>query len=218
MITDKNSRLKYLMKYLIYLLFFVAPLALTIKPAFAHRVNVFAWVEENTVYIQSKFMGGKPPHKAKVEVFDLTGNRILQGETDSNGEFNFQIGEKIPMRIVLTAGIGHQAVWVITEDDFQDTAAHSPGARMTETASTTTSDVLPETIREADTQNGVPLNEDEIRAIVEETLDRKLKPLMRMLIDSRANNITLTDILGGIGYIVGLIGLAAYINYRRKKE
>ena len=32
------------------------------------------------------------------------------------------------------------------------------------------------------------------------------------------NRISLSDILGGIGYIIGLVGLAAYMQYRRKRS
>ena len=32
------------------------------------------------------------------------------------------------------------------------------------------------------------------------------------------NGPAVTDILGGIGYILGLVGIGAYFNYRKKKE
>ncbi len=37
-----------------------------------------------------------------------------------------------------------------------------------------------------------------------------------MFAESRDKAPTLHDILGGIGYILGLLGLAAYIHFRRK--
>jgi nickel transport protein len=55
-----------------------------------------------------------------------------------------------------------------------------------------------------------------IRQVVEEALDKRLKPVMKILVESRENHPTFRDIFGGIGYILGLVGVAAYFNYRRK--
>ena len=38
-----------------------------------------------------------------------------------------------------------------------------------------------------------------------------------MVAELRQTGPTLTDVLGGIGYIIGLVGLAAYVRYRRKE-
>jgi hypothetical protein len=37
-----------------------------------------------------------------------------------------------------------------------------------------------------------------------------------MLAESRQHRTTLQDVIGGIGYIVGMAGLGIYIHYRRK--
>ena len=55
-----------------------------------------------------------------------------------------------------------------------------------------------------------------IEAAVEKALDRKLAPLVQMLVDQGHRGPTLKDILGGIGYIIGLIGMAAYVHSRKK--
>jgi nickel transport protein len=59
---------------------------------------------------------------------------------------------------------------------------------------------------------------DEIQLVVEKVLDKKLKPIMKLLAESREQGPTFHDIFGGIGYIFGLVGLATYIHYRRKKD
>ena len=60
------------------------------------------------------------------------------------------------------------------------------------------------------------MNLDEIRQVVEKSLDQKLKPVLNILVESQQSGPTLRDILGGIGYILGLMGLGAYIHFRRK--
>ena len=59
-------------------------------------------------------------------------------------------------------------------------------------------------------------SQDEIRVAVERALENKLRPVMEMLTEVRDRGPTLRDVIGGIGYIIGLVGLAAYLRYRRK--
>ncbi|MCU0584816.1 MAG: hypothetical protein MUC46_01940 [Desulfobacterales bacterium] len=52
---------------------------------------------------------------------------------------------------------------------------------------------------------------------LEKALDKKLAPIMRTLAEMQEQKIRLTDVLGGLGYIFGLVGVAAYCNSRRKR-
>jgi nickel transport protein len=49
---------------------------------------------------------------------------------------------------------------------------------------------------------------------IEKALDKKLAPIMRMLAEMQEQKVRLTDVLGGLGYIFGLVGVAAY--FKRK--
>ncbi len=53
-----------------------------------------------------------------------------------------------------------------------------------------------------------------IDKVIEKALDKKLAPVMRMLAEMHEPKIRLTDVLGGLGYIFGLVGVAAY--FKRK--
>lgn len=53
---------------------------------------------------------------------------------------------------------------------------------------------------------------------LEKALDKKLAPILRALAEMQEQKIRLTDVLGGLGYIFGLVGVAAYFNSRRKKD
>ena len=46
-----------------------------VDSASAHRVNVFAWVEGDTIYVESKFAGGKKVTSGKIVVTDPRGNQ-----------------------------------------------------------------------------------------------------------------------------------------------
>jgi len=184
---------------------------LNCSPALAHKVSIFGWVEGNTVHTQSKFMGGKRPEQALVEVFDTSGNLLLKGKTDSQGLFSFQTPIKSDMQIVLSTGMGHRADWMITSSDFQETVTepkHNHNIK---------------TITQRDSHTSNPslekgLSAAEITTLVETTMDRKLKPLMDRIAAMNENQISLSDILGGIGCILGLVGLVTYIQYCRKRN
>jgi len=185
--------------------------ALNSSPALAHKVSIFGWVEGNTVHTQSKFMGGKRPEQALIEVFDTSGNLLLKGKTDTQGLFSFQAPLKSDMQIVLTAGMGHRADWTITRSDFQET--------VTEPDSNQSMNIV--SPRDSHTSKASPeegLSAAEITTLVETTVDRKLKPFMDKITAMNENRISLSDILGGIGCIIGLVGLVTYMQYRRKRS
>jgi nickel transport protein len=181
------------------------------SPLEAHRVTIFAWVEGDTVYTESKFPGGKKVNKGKIIVYDLKGNRLLEGTSNAQGEFAFKIPEKRALRIVLQAGVGHRAEWIVPLEEIKGITADSAEALSNAStgAKETAKQVLPSPMSNFES--------NDVERIVEEALDRKLKPIIKILMESRDRGPTLKDILGGIGYILGLVGVASYFHYRRKK-
>ena len=176
-------------------------------PAAAHRVNIFAWVEGDTVHTESKFSGGKRVNGGEIVVLDLEGKRLLSGKTDSQGEFSFKVPGKTGMKIVIQAGSGHRGEWTIPMEELN-------GVSETKTEPAAPVKEVPEKPAERAPVSGV--DREELRRIVEQSLDRKLKPVIGLLVETRKTGPTLPDILGGIGYILGLMGLGAYIHFRRK--
>ncbi len=190
--------------------------------AAAHNVTVFAWVEGNTVHTESKFSGGRKAKNAPIEVYDSTGNLLLSGETDDQGNFSFPIPRKTKMKVVLQAGMGHKAEWIIATEDLEEinqlpsappAAADTP-ARVAPGSQPLSDKAEPQLSAAA----SAGATEADIEKAVEKVLDKKLKPVLKMLADSRQTGPDLRDILGGLGYIIGLAGLAAYLSYRRSKK
>ncbi|MDP4977884.1 MAG: hypothetical protein NWQ21_00365 [Desulfobacterales bacterium] len=218
-ITEKMGSLK------IGLISLVAAVLLLLprSQALAHNVTVFAWVEGDTVHVESKFSGGRRPVAAPVEVFDTRGNLLLKGVTDDNGEFSFKVPEKTEMKVVLLAGMGHKGEWTIALSDLEAVSAETT----TQTAEpgspppASTNPAQAQSAAAAMSGNPVPagyVTAAEIRNAVEGALDTKLKPVMKLLVETRQSGPSVTDILGGIGYIFGLIGVAAYFSSKRRKS
>ncbi|GAI35935.1 unnamed protein product, partial [marine sediment metagenome] len=95
--------------YLILIFIFLIIMAINIS-VFAHKVIIFAYVEGDRVYTESYFSDGKKCVDSKIEVFDKQGDKLLEGLTDEEGEFSFEVPpEDGDLKIVLTAGMGHRA-------------------------------------------------------------------------------------------------------------
>jgi len=57
-----------------------------------------------------------------------------------------------------------------------------------------------------------------LEEVVNQALARQLAPINEMLTEMTIHKTSLPDILGGIGYILGLFGLWAYCLSKRKKD
>jgi nickel transport protein len=51
---------------------------------------------------------------------------------------------------------------------------------------------------------------------LEKALDKKLAPIQRTLAEMQEQKVRMADVLGGLGYIFGLVGVAAYFKARGK--
>lgn len=190
----------------------VVLLLLAWPPALAHNVTVFAWVDGDTVHVESKFSGGRKPVASPIEVFDTNGVLLLKGLTDENGEFSFKVPRKTTMKIVLSAGMGHRAEWTIPETELSATV--EPSEPPPATAQTGAPQPSPPAAVEQTPNSGEGcLTAAELDAV----LERRLQPVMKMLAEDRQQGPSVQDILGGIGMIFGLVGVAAYAKSRRRK-
>jgi len=174
--------------------------------AFAHKVNIFAYVEREKIYTESYFNDGKKCVDSKIEVFDNQENKLLEGITDEEGEFSFEIppGDG-DLKLVLTASMGHRAEYIIQADELGNIKG-----LIEEKIEEPVSAVSPE-VSSFDLK--------EIQSLIEDALDEKLKPVMREMREikkSQEDRISPTEIIGGIGYIIGIFGIVAYFLSRKK--
>lgn len=185
--------------YLILIFIFLIIIMMDVS-VFAHKVNIFAYVEGDKVYTESYFNDGKKCIDSRIEVFDNQGNKLLEGLTDKKGEFSFKVtSEDGDLKIVLTASMGHRAEYSISADELRGFVG-----LIKEENKEPISIVSPE-ISLVDLK--------EIQLIIEDTLDEKLKPIMREMKEikkSQEDKISPTEIIGGIGYIIGIFGIVAY--------
>lgn len=193
------------------------------RAALAHRVSIFAWVESGKVRSVSQFDRDHKAQDAAVEVRTLADNVVvLQGRTDASGEFDFPIpetakGGKTGLKLLLNAGQGHEAQWTVEATELAGAAAAPERAQPAPPAGQpepdkTVSPVAPDTR----TGTAAPADAAALEQTLDRLLDRKLAPLTRMLAEQAQSGPTVHDIVGGLGYIVGIFGLAMALQSRKK--
>ncbi len=182
-------------------------------PALAHKFIASAWVEGDSVAIEAAFGNGDIASDAEVVVFDDAGSQLLTTTTDESGECSFKIPKKCALTIKLNAGMGHQAKILIP---LEDVAAAFPDDDAPAAASASQQTAAAEAPT-ADGQVAAGLSAQEIQAVVEKALDKKLRPIIRKLSEKEHSGQDPRNIAAGIGYIFGLVGVAAYVNSRRKR-
>lgn len=217
---------------------------LSCTPAQAHRVNIFAWTEGRQVMVQCGFSGGNNVKNGQITVYDAAnGTILLEGRTDTNGMFHFDIppqGRKNGLRIRINAGEGHQNEWQLDAEEL-DQAPEPSGASPAQTGNTgsvpaaqptdrpvtargSTAQVEPAAVTSG---NGVSIAIEEIRASVDAALEAqdarfnallesRLAPLRRQLAEMRQDGPGLREIVGGMGWLVGLAGIALYLRSRHR--
>jgi len=186
--------------------------------AHAHGINVFAWVEGDTVYTQAKLSGGKKAQNAPITVYNNKGVELLKGKTDDQGVFSFPVPEKSDLKIVLSTGTGHRAEWVIAAEEIERQTTNATTIPQPTPSGVAAKTGLVTKTEENRLSEAVAINPDELIKMIEMALEKKLKPAMKMLVASQNQRPTFKDIVGGMGYIFGLVGVATYFRYRRKKD
>ncbi|MCC8189336.1 MAG: hypothetical protein LIP77_01695, partial [Planctomycetes bacterium] len=168
----------------------------------AHRVYVFAYVDGDAIQVEGSFSRiQKVRHGAVVVTDGETGAVLLEGVTDDQGRFRFRppadfLATGHGLHIRLDAGEGHVATWKMPAADL---AALTPVA-------TTTDHTDPV---------GPNIDPQALEALVGRVLDAKLAPLREALARVEDPEPGVREIVGGLGWIVGMLGLATYLKYRR---
>ncbi len=198
-------------KVTVFFLFTVLYLAMTVPCAVAHKVLLAAYVEGDTVFVESGFSDGTPCKNARIEVFDPSGNKLLEGKTNENGDFSFKPPQKTDLKLVLNAGMGHRGEYTVPADELPD----MPSVQKTTAEATPT--LAAESRKPGKISETVArIDPKEIEVIVDRVIQKRLHPLIQLVAKSqRKTGFSPTEIFGGIGYILGLMGIGMYFRYRK---
>jgi len=189
-------------KFLVNFVFLTLLVATAGSICFAHKVHIFAYVEGDTVYTESYFSDGTKVKGGVVEVYDSQGSKLLEGKTAENGEFNFKPPKTDDLKLVVATAMGHRNSYTLSADDEPDIT----GAKKLQEPHP----------KESEAKELTEVHLDEIKTIIDTSLDEKLKPIMRELTRMQQKQVSFTEVIGGIGYIFGIMGIILYFVSKKR--
>ena len=199
---------------------FITTLCLSIvfvSNTFAHKVQMFAYAEGENVFVEGYFADGKKAMKSEVVVYDASGTELFRGKTNDSGQFNFKTPKKTDLRIVVDAGMGHKTEYTLPSSELHVAGGNKTAGVVTASVS---KDSKSKTLKEekSSTTQANRIDDAQLKAIVESAVEKSvgeaIKPLVRSFTEMQQKN-SLTTIIGGIGYILGLMGIVLYFKSRR---
>ncbi|MBT6273344.1 MAG: cobalt ABC transporter permease [Chromatiales bacterium] len=171
----------------------------TIPVAYGHRVILSVYASGGALEGEVGFSSGDMAARTQVRVSDPDGNEIGKVTTDADGLFGFTPTRAINHIFQVNLGAGHVAESHVPAEDLPGfggaTRSQPPGPIA----------VTP--------QAGHSVSADERQ--LAKLIANEIKPLRREIAAYKEKN-NLQTILGGIGYIVGLFGIAFYLAARQR--
>ena len=199
----------------------------------AHRVNVFAYVDGEVLRVEASFSKSQKVVNGQLRITDReTGDPVHEGTTDEQGRYSFRPSQAFlatghGLLITLRAGEGHQNTWEITPEELQALSAqgatgeatgggavargHEPAAGTLPSAEA----LSPAEPTPHPAPSMVTMPKDELETLIGKVLDAKLAPIKQSLARQETSGPGVQDIIGGIGWILGLVGIAAYMKSRK---
>ncbi len=172
--------------------------------AYGHKIRVFAYTEGHFIKGETAYSGGRPAKNVSITVMDdRSGKTLLTTSSDHDGQFQLLMPENAhfassALTVIVNDGSGHRAQWKMTDEESLPAA--------------------PPPVHLAQQKDATLPDEARIQQIIDESLDRKLRPIIRQLKKNNLRQVTVQDIIGGLGYIIGLAGVAAYLQARNIKR
>jgi nickel transport protein len=187
------------------------------------------------------FAGGHPARGARIRVLTADGERLTTLTPDSDGAFGYQAKAARDLRIVAESADGHRAEWRIaaselagafgTSDSIGRAGAQSgggAGGRVGDQAGGWAENPPEGRAGGQIFKAGRPALDagrcakpeqldPAVVAAIEKAVARQVRPLREALAQSQAR-AQLQDVLGGIGYILGVAGLGIWWTVRQKRR
>lgn len=173
-------------------------LLLMAAPAAAHRLKVFATVEDGVIGGYGFFVGGGRPQGSTVTIRDGGGQVVFKGATGAEGQFSWRPAVAADYVVAIDTREGHMAESRLSVDRFGGSAGVPGPAVAVAPANAAPSQAGHSTLEQA----------------VDAAVARQMRPLLERIemLDAR---LRLVDIISGICLILGLGGMSLWAVSRR---
>lgn len=196
------------MKRILAILLCFGLLAAFTAPALSHRLKLFATVEAGAIAGYAFFSGGGRARGADIIFRSAEGKELKRLKAGNDGSFRWIPDRAQDVKVVVNTGEGHAAeIWIAAARLGAPVQEPPPPAREP---------------KKSEQARSVPkTNPAELAALIEQKVDvavaRQIKPLMEAYAQAEAR-VRFNDVMGGIGMIVGLAGIALWAMGRRRRD
>lgn len=200
----------------------LTPLALllTTSLAWAHKVNVYAYAEGETVHVRGYF-SKNPAKNCTVIVSAPDGTQLVTGKTDEKGEFDFKAPVRADLTIKIFAGEGHINFYVLKAEELPESLPDFIKEKGV-TPNIPEEGVQKESEDKNTDKSEIQVSLQELEKVVDKVVERKLAPLRKMLLEQqeRSQGASFEKVLAGLGIILGLMGLTMFLHsiWHKKKQ
>ena len=182
---------------------------LAVPAAQAHKIKIFAMTEGATVTGYAYAPGGVRLPNNKVTVLGQNNEKLAELTTDAQGNFSFTPKKRSDLHFEMDTGDGHRTSFLIQAEELPTTLP-------------TDKTVAPKQVTKPQPPSTKPVaattpSQDELATMIDLAVARNIRPL-REQIEAYEQKVRFHDILGGIGYILGLAGIAAYLGAGKTKD
>ena len=182
-------------------------LCLLCGDARAHKIKLFATGEGRAIAGYVYFPGGGRARGVTVQALAPDGSPLGQATTDADGAFSLAAKFRCDHQLVVQTADGHRATFRVEASELSAELPAYGGAAPATRA---------EPSAKAPGTSVAAPPADELAAMVEEAVRKQVRPLREQL-EGYEERRRLHDIIGGIGYIVGVAGIAFYFLGARRR-
>lgn len=202
--------------------------------ALAHGMYVFAWPEGGRICAEGYYSNKRKVQGGQTRAVNPEGAIVAQGTSDGQGRWCFTPPRAGEVTIIYADGQGHRAEFAIAAPENTGAEATSPAAapaapgKDAHAVPPGETQEVPAAPTPAPAETGAPppdagmpspafaVREDQLRSWIRAETQAQLVPLHKAL--AERDEPRLRDIVGGLGWIVGLVGMGAYFLQRRGRR
>lgn len=177
-------------------------------PAGAHSIFVFAYPEDAQICTNSYFGGKAKVRGGEVKMMAADGEVLATASTDENGDACFPKPAAQDLLFKVTASGGHQGeFWLPTteKDPYVEAIFQEATQGM---------------FADSPEHNPLSIAAPCATGLTVDDLNKAVAPLMIKLAEMESaqnSRVSLRDIVGGLGWLIGLAGTALWAQSRKKR-
>ena len=186
------------MKILFLLVLLVA---CVIPRSYGHNIHIFAGMEGTRIFGYVYSSDGRRVGNVRIKGIATDGNLIFQKRANEDGEFQFMVDQRRDLTLVAETKDGHWAEWNVKAREIPEPIGKDRGESNSDLAKRSNAKL-------------------KLRMMIRE----ELKPLEAQFnrrneeFERFRNEVRWRDVVGGVGYLLGIAGVACCLRARKKQR